>query len=73
MYQHPTIETDRPRLPRVQITYPFLKTLALVMVRERRIEAARRALSLLNKMPPGEFRARHTSRVFSNLNKLRAA
>lgn len=54
-----------------------LRVYLIVAERERRkakkIAAARRALSLLNKLPAGEFRARHTSRVFSNLNKLRAA
>lgn len=39
----------------------------------RKYWAARRALSLVNKLPAGEFKARHTSRIFKNLNKLRAA
>lgn len=67
------ITAEWPCLPRAQITYPFIKTLALVMVRERRIAAARRALSIVNKFPPGEYRAKHVSRIFKNLNKLRAA
>lgn len=73
MYGSPLISAERPRLPRAKITYPFIKTLALVMVRERRIAAARRALSIVNKFPPGEYRAKHVSRIFRNLNKLRAA
>ena len=36
-------------------------------------DAARRALGLVNKLEDGETKQRHKSRVFSNLNKLRAA
>lgn len=37
-----------------------------------RMNAAKRALGLVNKLEPGETRARHASRVMSNLNTLRA-
>ncbi len=39
----------------------------------RRYWAARRALSIVNRMRPGPFRARHTTRIFSNMNRLRVA
>lgn len=37
-----------------------------------KIIAAKRALGIVNRLPPGELRAFHVSRVFTNLNKLRA-
>ncbi len=40
---------------------------------ESKILAARRALSLVNKFKAGPWKARHVSRIFSTLNKLRAA
>lgn len=36
------------------------------------IMAAKRALKIINTLAPGDFRARHASRVFSNLNRLRS-
>lgn len=69
-----------PDHPYGKISYSFVKALALAQVRERKIQskemkiaAAKKALSILNKMKPGPFRAKYTSRTFSNLNKLRAA
>lgn len=41
--------------------------------KQKKIAAARRALSIANKFPPGEYRAKHVSRIFKKLNKLRAA
>lgn len=38
-----------------------------------RRQAAKRALSIVNKLNPSEFRKAHASRVFKNMNKLRAA
>lgn len=38
---------------------------------QRRYQAACRAVGIVNKLTPGPFRARHASRVFSNLNKIR--
>ncbi len=36
------------------------------------IAAARRAIGIVNKLKPGQFRACHASRVFTNLNRLRS-
>lgn len=36
------------------------------------LRAAKRALSLVNSLSPGAFKRRHTSRIFINLNNLRA-
>lgn len=41
-------------------------------VAHRQAAAARRALSIVNRLRPGPTRARHASRVFGNLNRLRA-
>lgn len=38
-----------------------------------RVRAARRALSICNRLTPSPFKAKHNSRIFSALNKLRAA
>lgn len=37
-----------------------------------RYKAARRAISIINRLKPGAYRARHASRAFCNLNKIRA-
>lgn len=36
-----------------------------------RMAAAKKALGIVNKLQPGDFRAKHASRVLSNLNKIR--
>lgn len=38
----------------------------------RKLEAARRALGIVNRLPPGPYKARHASRVLSAMNRLRA-
>lgn len=37
----------------------------------RRMDAAKRALGLVNKLPPGESRTMHKRRVMGNLNRIR--
>lgn len=37
----------------------------------KRLEAAKRAIGILNKFPPGPYKKKHASRIFSNLNQLR--
>jgi hypothetical protein len=37
-----------------------------------RIEAAKKALSIASRLKPSPYRGRHVSRIFKNLNKLRA-
>lgn len=39
---------------------------------EKQLRAARGALSLVNRLQPGPFRARHVSRVMTKMNQLRA-
>lgn len=41
------------------------------MTLENQIAAAKRALSIISKFAPGEYRAYHVSRIFKNLNRLR--
>lgn len=38
----------------------------------KRLEAARRGLGITNKLPPGEEKRMHRSRIMGNLNRLRA-
>lgn len=38
----------------------------------KRLEAARRALGLVNKLPQGESRTMHKRRIMGNLNRIRA-
>lgn len=35
------------------------------------MDAARKGLSIVGRMPPGEYRAKHTRRIMSNLNRIR--
>lgn len=37
----------------------------------RQMEAAKRGLSIISRLPPGEDRAKHASRVMTNMNKIR--
>lgn len=59
------------------ITHEFLRLLAIATKKEnqrvRRLEAARRALSICNRLKPSATKGRHASRIFSAINKLRAA
>lgn len=41
--------------------------------RKFKYQAARRALAIVNTLPHGDFRKKHVSRIFRNLNKLRVA
>lgn len=43
------------------------------LARLRKLAAARRALSLCNKLKPSPFKARHAARILSAINKLRVA
>jgi hypothetical protein len=40
-------------------------------IKQFRIAAARRAMSLVNTLKPGPFKAAHASRVFRNYNQMR--
>lgn len=39
---------------------------------EKRFQAAKRGLSIINRLEPGQFRVKHSRRVMGNLNKIRA-
>lgn len=36
-----------------------------------RLQAAKRAIGILNRFPPGPYKKKHASRIFTNLNHLR--
>jgi hypothetical protein len=37
----------------------------------KRLEAAKRAIGILNRFPSGPYKKKHASRIFTNLNHLR--
>lgn len=39
---------------------------------QRKIDAAQRGLAIANTFRPSPYKAKHTSRIFGNLNRLRA-
>lgn len=39
---------------------------------QKRFEAARKGMSAVNRLAPGEFKSRHAKRVMGNLNRIRA-
>lgn len=39
----------------------------------KQFDAAKRGLSIISRLPPGEDRAKHASRVMSNMNRIRGA
>jgi len=43
------------------------------LARMRKLAAARRALSICNKLKPSITKARHVKRIFAAINKLRVA
>ena len=59
------------------LTPEFLRLLAIATAKENqrlaKLKAARRALSFCNRLKPGATKARHKSRIFSAMNKARAA
>lgn len=59
------------------ITPEFLRLLAIANYKENRrlacVAAARRALAIANKLKNAAYKKTHQSRIFSALNKLRAA
>lgn len=40
---------------------------------QNRLDGALRAMAIINTMKPSEFKTKHRSRVFGNLNRIRAA
>ena len=58
------------------VTPEYLRVMHIAERREKlrldRLAAARRALALANKLKPSATKARHVSRIFSAINRLRA-
>lgn len=59
MYQGKNVGVDTGALPIEEV--------------QRRMEAATRALGLVNRLRDPEYRKRHVSRIMSNMNTIRAA
>jgi len=51
----------------------FLDDVAHKYCQSLKIQAARRAIDIINQMKPGPYKAKHQSRVFGNLNRLRVS
>ena len=69
MYYSSLLEADENNKISNEYTNDILKTDDLDEV-IRRIILVRKAMSLVNKMKAGPVKARHKSKVFSNLNKI---
>jgi hypothetical protein len=59
------------------ISHEFLRVVAVIQLRDfervKKLEAAKRALALANKLKNPASRKKHKSRILSAMNKLRVA